>query len=45
MEAMVRGQDLSRQEAMDYVKNLYRMQRMAFSGEERVGEFLYKGRG
>lgn len=42
MEAMLRGQDMGRQEAMDYVKNLYRMQRMAFNGEERVGEFLYK---
>lgn len=42
MDAMLRTQDMDRRAALDYVKTLYRMQRMAFSGEERVGKFLYK---
>jgi enoyl-CoA hydratase/carnithine racemase len=42
MEASMRAMDMSRQEALDYVKTLYRMQRLAYGGEERVEKFLYK---
>ena len=42
MEASMRGMDMRRMEALEYVKNLYRMQRMAYGGEERVERFLYK---
>lgn len=42
MEASMRAMDMSRTEALDYVKTLYRMQRLAYGGEERVGQFLYK---
>lgn len=42
MQATTRCADMSRIEALDYVKQLYRMQRMGYGGEERVGEFLYK---
>lgn len=42
MEATMRGIDMRRLESLDYVRNLYRMQRMAFNGEEKVDRFLYK---
>lgn len=42
MEATIRGMDMRRVESLDYVKNLYRMQRMAYNGEEKVESFLYK---
>lgn len=42
MEASIKGMDMSRRDALDNVKNLYRMQRLAYGGEERVGDFLYK---
>jgi enoyl-CoA hydratase/carnithine racemase len=42
MEASLRAMDMTRQEALDYVKMLYRMQRLAYGGEERVEKFLYK---
>ncbi len=42
MEASLRAMDMRRMEALEYTKNLYRMQRMAYGGEERVGGFLYK---
>jgi len=44
MEATMRGMDMTRQEAMDNSKNLYRMQRMAYGGEERVENFRDKGK-
>ncbi|MGO4736730.1 enoyl-CoA hydratase/isomerase family protein [Bosea sp. 2KB_26] len=44
MEASVRCMDMSRQDALDYVKNLYRMQRLAYNGEEKVDAFLYKSK-
>jgi enoyl-CoA hydratase/carnithine racemase len=42
MEASLRGMDMSKQASLDYAKNLYRMQRLAYGGEERVNAFLYK---
>jgi len=42
MEASMRGMDMRRVESLDYVKNLYRMQRMSYNGEEKVESFLYK---
>lgn len=42
MEASMRGMDMTRQGALDYAKNLYRMQRLGYGGEERVEKFLYK---
>lgn len=42
MEASIRGMDMRRMESLDYVKNLYRMQRMAYNGDEKVDGFFYK---
>lgn len=44
MEASYRGNDLSRGDALTAAGNLYRMQRLAYGGPERVTEFLYKER-
>jgi enoyl-CoA hydratase/carnithine racemase len=41
MEASLRGMDMTHNEALDYVKTLYRMQRLAYDGDERVEQFLY----
>ena len=45
MEAYYRGMDQTKLEALNTVKHLYRMQRLAYSGTERVSEFMYKKKG
>jgi enoyl-CoA hydratase/carnithine racemase len=46
MEASLRGMDMTHNEALDYVKTLYRMQRLTYGGgEERVEQFLYTSDG